>query len=218
MMMASICWGQQCLTRRLAKATLLNVIIRQRAQHTIAVTAAATTTSHSTTTQLCNAWRIAEQHKALLGQRTVIVTANDDKSKEISQRMWFEMQRVGIQATFITMNTPYPVIHNIQESLSLFRRTGAKSIIAIGNGAVLDFGKALRACAETAMPISHLLKFNKSISTYTQQEVIPMFCIAPVVSPISFLSSINILHVEDDILVSTRGRAPEVRIEMKLNV
>lgn len=133
---------------------------------------------------------------------------NDDLSKELSQRMWFEMQRCGIQSTFITSNTPYPTLANLQESISLFRRTGAKSLITIGNGAVSDYGKAIRGAVETALPINQFLK-NKSIN-YVQREKIPLLSFGSTPSIVHYLPSFQVLHHEDDILVSGVGRPAEV--------
>lgn len=160
----------------------------------------------TTIPQLCNAWQIADKYQPLLGPRTVIISSNDKLSKELSQRMWYEMQRVGIQSAFITLNTPFPVLNAIQESLSLFRRTGAKSIITIGNGAIADYGKALRSCAETALMPHQLMKSKM----YTQRETIPLFCVRTSLSKVPFTSTLQVLHPEDDVLISAEGRAPEV--------
>jgi hypothetical protein len=169
-------------------------------------------TDKKSTPLLCNAWQLSDRHKPLLGPRTVIVASNDNQSKELSQRMWFEMQRVGIQSTFITMNTPYPVQNMLQESLSLFRRTGAKSIVTIGNGAVADYGKALRTCAETALTPSQLAK---SKSPYVQRETVPLLCVRTSMSVVPFSSSLQLLHAEDDVLITAPGRTPEVSVLFK---
>ncbi len=135
---------------------------------------------------------------------------NDNPSKELAQRMWFEMQRVGIQSTFITMNTPFPTYANLVESISLFRRTGAKSIITIGNGAVSDYGKAIRCAIETALPISQT-KQIKSMQQYTKRESIPLLSFGNTSSIVHYLPTFQILHNEDDLLISHFGRQPEVR-------
>jgi alcohol dehydrogenase class IV len=122
--------------------------------------------------------------------------------------MWYGLQRHGIQSSFITMNTPYPVINEIQDSANLFRRTGAKSLITIGSGAVSDFGKVIRCLLETGVNVQEVMQ--KKTKLPTSKIDIPHISIASTVSTSHFSPSALVLHYEEDVLVSLSTKAPSV--------
>jgi alcohol dehydrogenase class IV len=144
----------------------------------------------------------------LIGNKTVIVSAVDENSKALAQRMWYGLQRNGIQSSFIIMNTPYPVINEIQDSANLFRRTGAKSLITIGSGAVCDFGKVVRCLLETGVNVQEVMQ--KKTKLPTSKIDIPHISIASTASTSHFLPSALVLHYEEDVLVSLATKSPSV--------
>lgn len=137
------------------------------------------------------------------------MSAADEVSKELSKRMWFELQKNGIQSSFITVNTPFPTISNLQESVGLFRRTASKSIITIGNETITDYGKLMRQSIETGMNISQLTKQIDS-TKLRYLENIPLISLTstPAINHVSPIY--RYLHVEDDILVPGQGKSPDV--------
>lgn len=152
--------------------------------------------------------QLATTQKHLLGSRTMILTDSDEYTKELGNRMGFEMQRNGVQPVFCTMTAPYPNHKNMEESVDLFKRTGSKSIVAIGSGAVVDTAKGIRMLAETG---------NRKVFTYIGakpvlcKDTVPLISVASSASHIHALSSYGRLHAEDDVLVKTWCRPPEVR-------
>lgn len=137
----------------------------------------------------------------------MILTDSDDYTKELGNRMGFEMQRNGIQPVFCTMSSPYPTHKNIEESVDLLKRTGSKSIISIGSGAVVDTAKSIRMLAETG---------TRKVFTYYDakpivcKDTVPLISVASSVSHVHSLASYGRLHAEDDVLVKTWCRSPEV--------
>ena len=154
--------------------------------------------------------QLASTQKSLLGSRTMIITDSDEYTRELGNRMGFEMQRNGVQPVFCTMSSPYPNHKNIEESVDLLKRTGSKSIVAIGSGAVVDTAKGIRMLAESG---------NRKVFTHYPfrrivcKDVIPLISVATSNSHVHALSSYGRLHAEDDVLVKTWCRAPEVRLD-----
>lgn len=142
--------------------------------------------------------------KERIGVRTMVIS--DPPSAAFTHRMTFELQQSGIQPVFCTMATPFPTDKSLEEGVALLRRTGAKSIISIGSGAVTDAAKAIRLMAETGARLvseTHKpLHFKESIS---------LLSIATSVSPVHSLCAWGVLHPEDDVLVRSWAHPPEVR-------
>ena len=63
-------------------------------------------------------------NKVDIGNRTLIISADDQRSQDLSKRMWFEMQKVGIEAGFYTTKTAFCCSASVQEGLEIVRRTG----------------------------------------------------------------------------------------------
>lgn len=158
------------------------------------------------------AWEMPKLQKELLGQRSLIVTTNDMYSKQMSQRMWFEMQKNNIEGVFCTMDTQYPIERNIKESIDLFRRTGADSIVSIGSGNVSDFTKLMRDLLEIGFKKSENI-LNYQNLKMKRKESIPLCTIACSYSNIHFTNFIGYLHPEDDVLIRfDNSKPPEVLI------
>ncbi len=125
--------------------------------------------------------------------------------------MWFGLQKHGIQSSFITVNTPFPTIANLQESVGLFRRTASKSIVTIGNETITDYGKIMRQSIETGLNVSQLAK-QKDSTKLRHLEAIPHISLitTPTINHVSPI--FQYLHAEDDILVSGQGKSPDVSV------
>jgi alcohol dehydrogenase class IV len=119
--------------------------------------------------------------------------------------MGFEMQRKNIQPVFCTMGTAYPTNKNIEDSVDMFRRTGCKSIIAVGSGALIDTAKTIRLMAET-----NVRKISDIAKPLHFRDHVPLLSVATTISPVHSLASGGVLHFEDDVLVRTRCHQPEV--------
>lgn len=46
---------------------------------------------------LTDAWKMPAEKNSVLGSRVMILSAADPFSQESAQRMWFELQKIGIQ-------------------------------------------------------------------------------------------------------------------------
>lgn len=126
----------------------------------------------------------------------MIIGGTDTLSSEYTQRMWYEMQKIGMEGVFCGIRTPYPSDPLVRESSNIFRRTGCTSIIAIGNGAVADYAKLVR----------------QQISGGSNQEE-NRICLAIVPTTISAVytsASMGLLHAEDDVLEFSLSDQPEV--------
>lgn len=129
----------------------------------------------------------------------VIVTRNEATQKEMGRRVWYELQKYGIESNAVVMQTPFPVASNIAESVHIYNIMFATSIITIGDAAVSDFGKAM--CTRIESKLNDLTKRPK------------LFCFATTPSPHHYSNSFQILHHEDDILVQVnRPLAPDVSL------
>ncbi len=115
------------------------------------------------------------------------------------------MQRKNIQPVFCTMGTAYPTNKNIEDSVDMFRRTGCKSIIAVGSGALIDTAKTIRLMAET-----NVRKISDIAKPLHFRDHVPLLSVATTISPVHSLASGGVLHFEDDVLVRTRCHQPEV--------
>lgn len=136
------------------------------------------------------------EKKQLLGNRVMILSASDPYSQENARRMWYELQVLGIQGFHCTMAQPYPTLKDIETSAALFQRTGSKSIISIGSGAVADLGKAIRMRVQAFSGKGGL--------------AIPLLSAATTLSPVHSSSVCGVLHHEEDVLAFSQSHPPEV--------
>ena len=152
------------------------------------------TLSTNSILELGSVWFIPDKHRDVIGTKSLILTAADDHSKSLAQRMWFDLQRVGKQSVFATMTTPYPTLSSIGDATKLYRRAGCRSIITIGSAATSDFGKSMR----------HVLEFGAT-------DKVPLICAGTTWSVLHAISSHVVLDQVEDILTKSSSRPPEVR-------
>jgi len=137
--------------------------------------------------------------KERFGKRVFVLTDKNSKSILNSKKMWFEMQRVGIECVLCSFATPFPTQVGIIENASLFRRTGCTSILSIGNGSVADFCKGIQ---------SYLTSSNDD----RVKRQIPLIVVANTISPVYSTETYGILHESDDVIVQTESLPPQVEI------
>lgn len=139
--------------------------------------------------------QLPAKEKRTLGKRCLIICFSASNHPEYSQRMWFELQREGLEGVYCTTRFPFPLVDSISENAAFFRRAGCSSIIAIGDGSVSDHSKALR----------------KELLANSTQEHIPLINIATTISSVYNSGLCGILHEEEDIINMSKCANPEVR-------
>mmetsp|Transcript_30384 Transcript_30384/g.33147 ORF Transcript_30384/g.33147 Transcript_30384/m.33147 type:complete len:148 (-) Transcript_30384:8-451(-) len=144
---------------------------------------------------------------------TVIVSKDDAHSKQLAQKMWFTLQTQGIQSTFITMKTLYPVVNEVKEASQLCARAGSKSIITIGDASVTDFGKLMRKILQTKATVDQIFDNHNNVA---QKIKLPHLSVMSTASIHHFLPNALIVHKEEDILQGVTAETPSVRITYSL--
>jgi hypothetical protein len=118
--------------------------------------------------------------------------------------MWYEMQKVGIEAGFYTSKTAFCGSTSVHEGLEMVRRTGAKSIVSIGSTSIADTAKGIQALVGCgAKTIDEMDK--KAARPATS---FPHFSFATEVSPEYAVGSWLALHNQEDVLIRRAGLAP----------
>jgi alcohol dehydrogenase class IV len=140
------------------------------------------------------------------------VTKNDGVSKEMAQKMWYSLQSQGIPASFITMNTLFPVSDEINEATTMFRRSGGRSLISVGDASATDFTKLIRKSVETHTSIDKFLRPWKLVPSSSSAVSVPHLAVTTSPSVNHFLSSSMILHSEEDVLFGLTSSTPNVSI------
>mmetsp|Transcript_10636 Transcript_10636/g.10709 ORF Transcript_10636/g.10709 Transcript_10636/m.10709 type:complete len:513 (-) Transcript_10636:237-1775(-) len=133
--------------------------------------------------------------RKLAGSKALMIAADDELSKNISQQIWVKAQKAGCQLISYTVKSVFPSHKYINEGIELARRMGVTSVIAVGRGAVVDFGKAVRHGLETGSAFSK--DYVPTSKTCTYPLIILPFTVSVSVHVPVFLS----LHEEDDVLV-----------------
>jgi alcohol dehydrogenase class IV len=111
------------------------------------------------------------------------------------------------------VKTAFPTAATIHEGVEMARRTGAKSVISIGNGAVGDVAKGIRALMESgAKTVAENDKINARLSTATTNEVsYPHIAVSTTLSPTPSLPGWVCLHHEEDVFTRRSCNEPQVR-------
>jgi len=136
--------------------------------------------------------------KSINGSKVLLISPTEESSR----RIWFELQKVGKQATFFTVKTPYPTEKTIEEGYDIAIRTGISNIITIGSGSICDIGKGISNLYENNVKKVNDLKKNETKKIIGKSNIIPILSIASTISPVHSTSSWLCLHQEDDILVN----------------
>eukprot|EP01040_Poterioochromonas_malhamensis_P016526 gene16526-18774_t len=156
-----------------------------------------------------NPWNLGVDYRTVVGPMTVIVSKDDAHSKQLAQKMWFTLQTQGIQSTFITMKTLYPVVNEVKEASQLCARAGSKSIITIGDASVTDFGKLMRKILQTKATVDQIFDNHNNVA---QKIKLPHLSVMSTASIHHFLPNALIVHKEEDILQGVTAETPSVSI------
>ena len=136
--------------------------------------------------------------KSLSGSKVLLISPTEESSK----RIWYELQKVGKQATFFTVKTLFPTEKTIEEGYDLAIRTGITNIVTIGSANICDVGKGISTLYENNVKKVRDLKHVKKSIDQPNGNGIPILSIASTISPVHSTSSWMCLHKEDDILVN----------------
>ena len=150
-------------------------------------------------------------------------------------RMCFELQRAGIQPVKLSMKYSVPESSSLEEAVAMYRRTGSRSVMALGSGAVSDAGKAIRAMVEgqhnklrtlpydsrhnslISSPSDRGSNSSGSASTMAMKSkgvtTAPLISIATTVSPQHSSGSFAFMHSEESYMETRFGRSAEVSTE-----
>lgn len=154
--------------------------------------------------------QVLRNHKKVLGPRAIVVSSLEESHKNAAGKIWFELQKVGIQSTFLNLKSKYPSTESIQDGVNLLKRTGATSIVTVGNATMTDYGKALQLAADNSSGISSLLRDPTSNSMQTASPRIAHIAVPITSSPNHFLSTCQVIHPEEDILIEIPCFKPSV--------
>lgn len=90
-----------------------------------------------------------QQFKSVLGRRVLVVTEDNDVSREQARRMWYSMQKNGKDSVNFSVCTLFPSVKEVRGAVDFSRRAGVDSVLAIGDPLVLEHAKAIREALET---------------------------------------------------------------------
>jgi hypothetical protein len=153
---------------------------------------------------------VVKNHKTVLGPRAIVVSSLEEAHKNAAGKVWFELQKVGIQSTFLNLKSRFPSIESIQDGVNLLKRTGSTSIVTIGNSTITDYGKALQMVADGHQSVTALLQDPTATTTRPSIPRLGHVSVATTPSICHFLASSQIIHSEEDILLEIPCFQPSV--------
>lgn len=140
----------------------------------------------------------------------------EEPHKAAAGKIWFHLQKAGIQSTFLNLKSKYPSVESIKDGINLLKRTGASSIISIGNGTITDYGKALQFAIDSPASLNSLFTDPTSIPTLKALPRISHVIIPTTPTPNHYVSSCQVIHPEEDILLEIPAFAPSVSFIFRL--
>lgn len=146
----------------------------------------------------------------------MVVSTTEESHKKVAGKVWYELQKIGVQATFLNLTSRFPSRESIHDGVNLLKRTGATSIISLGTATTTDFGKAIQLAADLPGSLTTYLQDPsklKGIGNSSLGAGVPR--IAHIVLPSSatsnhFHDSCHIIHPEEDILLEIPAASPSV--------
>ena len=114
------------------------------------------------------------------------------------------------------MKTAFPTAATVHEGVEMMRRTGAKSVISIGNGAVSDVAKGIRALMESGAKTvaendDKITSLQQSSTATTNEVSYPHIAVSTTLSPTPSLPGWVCLHHEEDVFTRRSCKEPQVR-------
>jgi hypothetical protein len=89
----------------------------------------------------------------MLGNPVLIMSGSDETSVQLRQRLWVELQMIGIQSVFSTVPTRFPTAESLAELTLMVRRSHAKSVVCVGDAELLQTAAAARQVAGPRLPL-----------------------------------------------------------------
>lgn len=101
------------------------------------------------------------------------------------------------------------------EGISLFRRTGSSSIIAIGSDSLIDYGKGLKRCLDYGYNHSNKLlelknDYRLKTNDDSQQVDIPMISIPTFISVSPLINAMSLLNCDSEVVLKLSISSPQV--------
>lgn len=158
-----------------------------------------------------DAWKLGDLHRALLGKRCLIVGSSDEISSQLSKKMWFHLQKVGIDATFFTIRVPFVDSSVLDEGITLAKRTGATSLLCIGNGTTRDVTMGLKFCLDNNISggkIESAILGSSNLKKDDGRSGISVINIADDISPVASFTHWKAFHSEDNVLMQYGNSKP----------
>jgi hypothetical protein len=86
------------------------------------------TTLHTNT----SVFDIPTNFNSILGRRTIILSEDDEISREEARKLWFGFQKARRDSVNYSMRVLFPSTREIREAIEFSRRAGVDSILAVG--------------------------------------------------------------------------------------
>lgn len=153
---------------------------------------------------------MTNKFKNLIGQRAIIISSLEEIHKNEAGRIWFELQKVGIQSTFLNLKSRFPSTESVQDGIGLVKRTGSTSIISVGNGTIVDYGKILQYSVENLSggSFNALLENPTKFKAPTTPPRLNHIAVPTTLSPHNFTSLCQVIHPQEDILIDIPTLSP----------
>ena len=144
-------------------------------------------------------WSTLKEAKGLLKNKALVISPTDKHAgkaiSDMTGRLLFELQMMGVSPVKYTLKESFPNRKGSGEAVEIFKRTGAASIVALGDGAVCDMAK--QVCAQLE-------------SGSTSYAHVPVMVIPASFSPTAAAASCGVLHDTEDVLVVAPTRPPTI--------
>jgi hypothetical protein len=133
-----------------------------------------------------------EARPLLSGSVLVVLPKATKADKDVHGKLLFELQRMGVNPITYTLAELFPSAKASVEASKVAQRVGARSVVAMGGGAVCDAAKHVRGVLEAG------------------GGNVPLLLVPTSFSPLPMSPSCGVLHFEEDVLVVAPAKPPSV--------
>lgn len=105
--------------------------------------------------------QLSEQIVLLGGQKVMFVTDPFFVTSGLIENLIQQLNNNQIETVVFSGVQPDPTVENVENGLSLLKRSKAEIIIAIGGGSPIDAGKAISIMATNEGPLSNYMGYHK---------------------------------------------------------
>ena len=138
-------------------------------------------------------WETLEEARPLLSGSVLVVLPKATKAdKDMHGKLLFELQRMGVNPIMYTLTELFPSAKASLEASKVAQRVGARTVVAMGGGAVCDAAKHVRGMLEAG------------------GGNVPLLLVPTSFSPLPMSPSCGVLHFEEDVLVVGPAKPPSV--------